>query len=90
MSVKQVEIKNNHSCSLEILNLVLQFVVDVRLEVVLVIVILGRHSLPLFQLGFSSFGVTFLTESFVEFYGFDVDVLILEFRVLDPLGCAGS
>lgn len=48
MSVKQAEIKNNHSCSFEILDLVLQLVVNVRLEVVLIIIVLRRHPLPLF------------------------------------------
>lgn len=79
MSTKQAEIKNNHSCSLEILDLILQLVVDVRLEVVLVIIILSRHPLTFFQLGFSGSGVAFVTESFIEFYGFNVDVLVLEF-----------
>ena len=79
-------IKDNQkmSVSFEIFDLVLQLVVYPRLEEVLILVVLGLHLHPALLFVLPQLGFLLLAESLVQLDGLDVDLLVLEFGVLDP------
>jgi hypothetical protein len=80
----------NKKESLEFANLILELVVDVGLKKILILVILGRHALSLFLIALPPPRLTLLAKPLVQLQSLDVDVLVLQFRILNPRGRRGS